>query len=63
MRFVATTHPIFNDNHNVTIIMYDHTHVHTHCGYPIVQYPNALQEKVKDTVTIHLENSLKLTPL
>ena len=39
--------------------MYDHTH----CGYPTVQYPNASQEKVKDTVTIHLENSLKLTPL
>ena len=36
---------------------------HTHCGYPIVQYPNALKEKAKDTVTIHLENSLKLTPL
>ena len=46
-RFVATTHPIFNDNHNVTINIYNHTHVHTHTLHPIVQYPNALQRKSK----------------
>ena len=39
------------------------THTHTHTLYPIVQYPNALQEKAKATVTIHLANSLKLIPL
>ena len=75
MRFVATTHPIFNDNHNVMIIMYDHTHVHTrmrahthththtHCGYPIVQYPNALQIKSKGHCYNPPCKLTKLTPL